>query len=66
MRSRRTTRVLWILTGAAALVSGYGWWFHFSVGSTHGAGLELGVVAGLLSAGMLLLALRYRKHPEGH
>jgi hypothetical protein len=60
MRRRVIVRLLWILTFATAFLSAYGWWFHFRVGPPHGAGQELGVVAGFLSAGMLLLALRFR------
>jgi hypothetical protein len=55
---------IWVLTTfavAAALLSAYGWWFHFNVGPTHGAGLELGIVGGLLTAGMLILLLRSSK-----
>jgi hypothetical protein len=65
MRSRGMIRFLWILTAATAVTSAYGWWFHFSVGPAHGAGLQLGVVAGLLSVGMLLLTLRFSRRPGG-
>jgi hypothetical protein len=58
MRSLGMIRLLWILTGVAAAISAYGWWFHFSVGPTHGAGQELGIVAGVLAVGTSLLALR--------
>lgn len=40
--------VKWILVVAAiagAVLSAYGWWFHFTVGPTHGAGAEMGIVA---------------------
>jgi hypothetical protein len=29
-----------------ALVSLYGFWFHASVGPSHGPGMEIGIVAG--------------------
>jgi hypothetical protein len=53
-------RLLWILTAVTAAISAYGWWFHFNVGPTHGAGRELGIIAGLVSVGTLLLAWRLR------
>lgn len=37
-------RLLWGLTAVTAAVSAYGWWFHFSLGPTHGPGREVGIV----------------------
>jgi hypothetical protein len=28
-------------------LSAYGWWFHFTVGPSHGSGMEMGIVAGV-------------------
>jgi hypothetical protein len=50
----RTAVVAAIVFGAA---SAYGWWFHFSVGPAHGAGAELGVLAGILAVAAIVLAI---------
>jgi len=44
--------LVWIAIFIALIfgaVSTYGWWFHFTVGPAHGAGAEIGVVAGVLT-----------------
>jgi len=53
-----------LVAAASALLSAYGWWFHFSMGPAHGPGREVGIVAGLISAGSLGLGWRLtmRRH----
>ena len=51
-------RTLWILGMLLAIASAYGWWFHFTVGPAHGAGWELGTIAGLLAAAACVWARR--------
>lgn len=63
MRNSTAIWLLWIVAGSTALMSAYGWWFHFTVGPTHGAGRELGIIAGLLSVGAFTLAWRFSKTP---
>jgi len=68
---KRTSGWLLLVIGtAAALFSGYGWWFHFSVGPSHGPGREVGIVAGVVSVVSLALAWRLgrrrRSMQEGH
>ena len=41
------------------LIGAYGLWFHFAVGPTHGAGLELGV--GGLACAAVLFAFAMRR-----
>ena len=41
--------VLWLIAVVAGLFSLYGWWFHFSVGPSHGPGAELGVFTGAVA-----------------
>jgi hypothetical protein len=43
------TEIAWFIAACFAALSLYGWWFYFSVGPTHGAGAEIGVVAGSLA-----------------
>ena len=50
-----------LATIAFAILSGYGWWFHFAVGPEHGAGAELGVLCGVLAVGAGALAVRFDK-----
>ena len=52
--------LLLVVAAATALLSGYGWWFHFSVGPAHGAGREIGIAAGLASVASLALGWRLR------
>lgn len=61
MASRGAVGLIWVVGVFSALLSGYGWWFYFTVEPTHGPGRELGIVAGLLSAAALTLGWRLRK-----
>ena len=58
MKKRTGAWSLLLVAAAAALLSGYGWWFHFSVGPAHGAGREVGIVAGVVSMASLALGWR--------
>ena len=60
MRRPGLIRSLWMLTAVTAAISAYGWWFHFTVGPSHGPGKEAGIIGGVLAAGTLLLANRLR------
>ena len=68
--TRIGARLLLVIGVAAALLSGYGWWFHFSVGPAHGPGREVGIIAGLASVVSLAigwrLGRRNRSTQEGH
>ena len=57
--------LLLVVAAAAALLSGYGWWFHFSVGPTHGAGREIGIAAGLASIASCALGWWLRNGRRG-
>jgi hypothetical protein len=57
--------LLWLAASAAACLSVYGWLFHFNVGPTHGAGMELGIIAGVCAAGLSIVALRCKAR-DGH
>jgi len=59
--NRTGARSFSILGVLMALASAYGWWFHFSVGPTHGAGWELGTIAGVLAAVAVVCARRLGK-----
>ena len=61
---RLSTVRLWLAilaTIAFALLNGYGWWFHFSVGPAHGAGAEIGILGGVLAVGSGALAIWFDK-----
>jgi len=58
MTTRPGEWLLFLVASAAALLSAYGWWFHFSAGPAHGAGREVGIVAGAVSAVSLGLGWR--------
>ena len=47
--------VLWILATLFLLASAYGWWFHFSVGPTHGPGAEIGLLGGAAALFFILV-----------
>jgi hypothetical protein len=52
--------VKWIFVVAAlagAVLSAYGWWFHVTVGPTHGAGAEMGILAGALTLVCIVTAV---------
>jgi hypothetical protein len=42
-------QLCWLFAVGGALLSAYGWAFHFYVGPSHGAGFEIGLVFGLIS-----------------
>lgn len=54
-------RLLQAATIVAALMSAYGWWFHFSAGPAHGAGAELGTLAGVVA--LVLAAVVFWRWP---
>ena len=56
--NRVGARTLWVLGMLLAIASAYGWWFHFSVGPAHGAGWELGAIAGVLAVVAVVCARR--------
>jgi len=61
------TEIAWFVAACFGALSLYGWWFHFSVGPTHGAGAEIGVVAGvlaLMAAGMAVWLKRRENRPR--
>ena len=64
MVRRASVWLLLFIAAATALLSGYGWWFHFSVGPTHGAGRDIGMIAGVAS--IVSLALGWRLSRNRH
>lgn len=61
MKGRTWFGLSWLLGATSALVSGYGWWFHFAVGPAHGPGRELGVIAGVVSVAAFAVGWRLSK-----
>jgi hypothetical protein len=58
-------RILLSLAAAfAGFISVAGWVFHFSVGPTHGAGMELGIIGGLVAVGLAAVVLRWSRRDD--
>jgi hypothetical protein len=55
---------LCLAAAGAAFLSVHGWLFHLTVGPTHGAGSELGIIGGLCSVGLATVALRWRERDD--
>ncbi len=62
MKSRTWALLLLLIGAASALVSGYGWWFHFAVGPMHGPGRELGVIAAVVSVAAFAFGWKLTKN----
>ena len=59
------TRVLLSLVAAlAGLLSVVGFVFHFQVGPAHGAGLEFGILGGLIAIGMSIVVMRWSAYDD--
>lgn len=60
--------VIRVLLSLAAAVAGFlsvaGFVFHFTVGPTHGAGIEMGIVAGLFALGLAVVVMRWSAHDD--
>jgi len=46
-----------VLAFGFTLLSVYGWMFHFSLGPAHGAGAEVGILAGIAALVFIVISL---------